>query len=140
VARALYIPRVIAQPPYALATTLFRFRALASLAGRLPLGGERELAMAAFVAFRLAADATGDAALSEPLRKARAAAARQWLAALALPAAARSTFAHLIDSTVKPQRDALVTAMELATAVTAAVLDPPSRAELRQLSASVRSA
>jgi hypothetical protein len=130
---------VLAQPPYALATTLFRFRALASLAGRLPLGGERELAMAAFVAFRLAADATGESALSEPLREARAAAARHWLAALALPASARSAFAYLIDATVKPQRDTLVTAMERATAMIAAVLDPPSRAELRQVSASVRS-
>jgi len=42
------------------------------------------------------------------------------LAALALPASARSAFAHLIDATVKPQRDTLVTAMERATALIAA--------------------
>src|SRR3954453_19876564 len=43
-------------PPYALPTPVFRFRHLASLAGRAPIGGAREVALACFVAARLVSD------------------------------------------------------------------------------------
>jgi hypothetical protein len=96
--------------------------------------------MAVFVAARLAADAVGDGALSEPLRKRRAAGAKHWLGALTLPAPARAACTQLIDATVKPQHETLVSALERVAAVIAAILDPPSRAELRQLAVAVRAA
>src|SRR5690349_12491010 len=43
-------------PPYALSSPAFRFRALAVLAGRAPLGGQREVALATYLAARLADD------------------------------------------------------------------------------------
>lgn len=94
--------------------------------------------MAAFVATRLAAGAIGEAALPDPLRKSRAAGAKHWLGALTLPAPARAACTQLIDATVKPQPEALASALERVAAVTSAILDPPSRAELRQLAAVLR--
>jgi len=47
---------LFAAPPYALAPTSFRFPALAALAGRAPLGGQREVVLAAYVVARLAHD------------------------------------------------------------------------------------
>ena len=43
-------------PPYALTAPVFRFRHLAALAGRAPIGGAREVALACFVAARLVSD------------------------------------------------------------------------------------
>src|SRR5204863_7354540 len=43
-------------PPYALSAPVFKFRHLATLAGRAPIGGAREVALACFVAARLASD------------------------------------------------------------------------------------
>src|SRR5688500_148699 len=63
-------------PPYALTTPSFEFPALASLAGRAPMGGEREVALACLVVARLAA---GASALTSEVRGARAAAAKVWL-------------------------------------------------------------
>ena len=100
--QGIQIARVHLSPPaapYALATPRFRFRALALLAGRAPLGGMREVAMAAYITARLADDARRPAALADATRKARAAAAKTWLASLALPAAARTAFTRLVDAT-----------------------------------------
>src|SRR5687767_5598632 len=44
------IPPVIASPPYGLAAARFPCRALAARAGRAPLGGEREVALACWLA------------------------------------------------------------------------------------------
>jgi hypothetical protein len=44
-------------PPYALEPLSFRFAALAALAGRAPIGGQREVALATYVVARLAHDA-----------------------------------------------------------------------------------
>src|SRR5881396_4039624 len=48
---------IAAHPPYALAPLSFRFAALATLAARAPIGGQREVALATYVAARLAHDA-----------------------------------------------------------------------------------
>lgn len=130
---------MLAQPPYALATTPFRFRALATLAGRLPIGGEREIALAAFVAARLAGAAIGDQSLSEDLRKARAAGARQWMGALTLPAATRSAVAQLADASTNDDREGLAACVDRLATQVATVLDGASRTELRQLAAALRS-
>lgn len=130
---------MLAQPPYALATTPFRFRALAALAGRLPIGGEREIALAAFVAARLAGASVGDRSLSDELRKARAVGARQWMGALTLPAATRTVVAQLADASTNGDREGLATCVDRLAAQVASVLDGASRTELRQLAAAIRS-
>ena len=120
-------------PPYALAAPTFRFPALASLAGRRPLGGEREMALAVFVGAHLAAGALPPASLPASLRATRATAARSWLTALALPAPLRPLLSRLLDATARDDFATLATA--LAGVVTAAdkVLDPASRRELETL-------
>jgi hypothetical protein len=131
---------VLAQPPYALAPVLFRFRALATLAGRLPLGGERELAMTLLLGARLGDGCLPHAAMTRELRKARAAGARHWIGALALPAAVRAAAYQVADATGGESKEGVATALERLMGVAAAVLDTPSRAELKQLVVALRAA
>jgi hypothetical protein len=125
-------------PPFALAQPVFPFPALAQLAGRAPLGGAREVALAAFVAARLAAGLLPPHALEPDVRAGRATAARPWLATLALPAALRVPFARLVDATGQPDAAAVVTALERVQAGIAEQLDAASRAELDELAQSLR--
>jgi hypothetical protein len=89
---------IVSQPPYALAPTPFRFPALASLAGRAPLGGEREVALATYLVARLAHDSLPDRGIPQPVRAERATNAKTWLATLALPAPIRSALIRLIEA------------------------------------------
>lgn len=125
-------------PPYALATTTFRFRALAALAGRAPLGGQREVALASYLAARLTDDARGADGLDEATRAERAHAARAWLAGMALPANLRVPFARLLDATAA-EPPALSAAFDGVVALVGDYLDPPARSELSQLSQALRS-
>src|SRR6476659_6098372 len=78
-------------PPYALSAPVFKFRHLATLAGRAPIGGAREVALACFVAARLAADCCDPALdLDEPARAARCAGAKLWLGTIAIPSPVRT--------------------------------------------------
>lgn len=129
---------MLSQPPYALAPAVFRFRALAMLAGRLPLGGERELAMTLLLGARLADGCTARAPLPAELRKARGAGARQWVGTLAIPAAARAAAQQVADCSAGESKEGVALAMERLTAIVAALLDPPSRAELKQLASALR--
>jgi len=85
--------------PFALERLRFPFPALAALAGRLPLGGGREVALAALMTARLANALTRDDLLHSVDRATRASAAKVWLASLALPANTRIPFARAIDAT-----------------------------------------
>lgn len=125
-------------PPFALAQPSFLFPALAELAGRAPLGGGREVALACFVAARLAAGLLPPFPLEPSLRATRAAAARPWLATLAIPAALRVPFARLVDATGQPEAGGVVTALERVQAGAGDHLDAPSRAELEQLARALR--
>jgi hypothetical protein len=118
--------------PYALDTLRFPFPALASLAGRLPLGGGREVALAALMTARLALGVTTGEALPVGERVTRAAAAKVWLASLALPATTRVPFARCVESTTGT---ALQVAGALRSLVAAAGmhLDGPSVQELETL-------
>jgi len=129
---------VLTQPPYALASVVFRFRALAALAGRLPLGGERELVMALWMGARLADGCTAREQLPGPLRKARVSAARHWIAALSLGVAARSAANQLAESSGGESREQVIVSLERLVTLVQAQLDPPSRTELRQLIAALR--
>jgi hypothetical protein len=98
-------------PPYALATPRFRFRALAALVGRSPLGGEREVALATLLAARLVVGTMPPTPLPQSVRITRANGARAWFAALALPAALRQTLTRLLDATTSVDGEGLEAAL-----------------------------
>ena len=126
-------------PPYALPTPDFPFRHLAGLAGRAPIGGAREVALACFVAARLASDcAARSPNLTEPGRSARCVGAKAWLGALALPPAVRGALIRCMDATVAGSSDSVSQELGDLAAAGAVYLDPASRAELETLAASLR--
>ena len=116
--------------PYALSAPPFRFPALAALAGRGQIGGDREVALAAFVTARLVVGVLPPNPLSAPARATRAVAGRQWLASLALPAAMRGPFGRLIDATGGTDRTAVAAALRAAIDAAAPALDAGSKNEL----------
>lgn len=124
------------QPPYSLTVPSFPFPGLAGLAGRAPLGGSREVALGCFVACRLASSLLARH-LPSPVRTARAAAARSWLAALNLPGPTRSALARVIEASAADNRSAAAAALVKVTEVTAQTLDSVARSELKQLTESL---
>ena len=119
--------------PYSLAAPTFPFKALTAAAGRLPIGGEREIALAALMAARLASGLLPPAPLCISTRESRAAGARIWFSTLTLPAATRAPIARLVDATEGEDRMRVAAAMaEVALAATQ-VLDRRSRAELEAI-------
>lgn len=123
---------LISNPPYGLAPTPFRFAALAALAGRAPLGGRREVALATYLAARLADDVRDQNGLSAPIRVERAGSARSWLATVTIPAPIRQPLARLIDSSAGGAGPA-AQAVRAVIAVTADYLDRAARLELDHL-------
>ena len=132
-ARRPHVPDVLASlPPYALAPTPFRFGALAALAGRSSIGGQREVALATYMAVRLAHDVLPDQELDPSVRSERAVAAKSWLATVALPANVRPALARLVEATGFG-REATAAALRAVIAVTSPQLDKGCRSELDQL-------
>ncbi|HEX3866402.1 MAG TPA: hypothetical protein VHV78_06590 [Gemmatimonadaceae bacterium] len=122
----------VAQPPYALTQLPFRFGALASLAGRAPLGGKREVTMALYLGARLAQDTLPEREIPEAARRERAGHAKHWLSTLALPPAVRPALASLIDASAG-EPGAASKSVRAALTATGEVLDKDARAELLQL-------
>jgi hypothetical protein len=120
-------------PPYAIAAPSFRFRALAMHAGRAPLGGEREIALACFAVARVAAGMQGPFMLAAGDAATRATAAKQWLASLALPANTRTLGNAVIDAVAAANRTAAGSALRHLTDVAAPHLDNGSMNELNEL-------
>lgn len=118
--------------PHALEALHFPFPALAALAGRLPLGGGREVALAALLTARLAEGATVDEELPVAERVSRASAAKVWLASMALPATTRAPFTRLVDATSGSPAQVGV-AMRSVVAAIASYLDAPATQELERL-------
>lgn len=126
-----------ASPPYSLATPSFRFPALAALAGRAPLGGDRELVLACLMSMRLAAGALGPSALPVVVRVERSANARTWLAALALPAPARTPFTKLADAAAGEDDGLVRSTLQRVISACTPVLDGASRQEVERFAASL---
>lgn len=118
--------------PYSLEPLRFPFPALAALAGRLPLGGGREVALAALLTARLAQSVAADGALSPADRAARASGAKVWLASLALPATTRVPFVRCVDATSSTPVQ-VAGALRSLVAAAGAHLDGPSVQELEKL-------
>lgn len=102
----------------------------------MPLGGQREVALATYLAARLAHDCLPERGLNEAIRSERANGAKTWLATLALPAPVRPALAKLVESTTGP-RGQTVEALRAVITVTASLLDSKARLELDQLAASL---
>ena len=132
--RAVRPPR----QPYALDIPVFPFAAIAAFAARAPLGGPREIGLAAYVTARMADDVTQDRRLPAGARRARAVSARRWLSTLALAEPVRRIFGELAAAT---ESGALETALALRRVidVTSTSLDAPSRADLERLASELES-
>ncbi len=120
--------------PFAVPPIRFPFRALAARVGRAPLGGEREVAMAALMVARLSCDAIGARATDVKQREERATAAKSWLASIAVPARARPVLARALDATARDGA-AVAAAIDELVKIAGAWLDEPSMAELRAITA-----
>jgi len=121
------------QPPYALASARFRFRALALQAGRTPLGGNREVIMACFVACRTGAGLCSDAALVPAVLKSRALAARAWLASMSVPGQIRLATGAIIDASGSANGVAVAQCLAQLLMLAAPQLDEAAFAEMREL-------
>jgi hypothetical protein len=119
-------------PPFAVAPTPFRFPGLAALAGRAAIGGQREVALAAYLAARLAHDLVPDRELERDIRQERAGAAKNWLASMMLPPQIKPAVIRLIEATSQ-SRAAAAPALREMLAVSASQLDGAARLELEQL-------
>lgn len=124
---------MLSSPPYALAPATFRFRGLISLAERLPLGGEREVVLATFLAARLLWDSTGEDPLEGSLRRGRAQNARTWLPTLALSQSFRPAFQALFEVLANDDRTAMATAWERVASAVNKLLDAPARNDIKAI-------
>ena len=134
------MPTIGAAPraPYGLEPTTFPFPALATMAGRAPLGGPRELALACFLVARIVGDTSLEPdAMSREQRLGRAQSVKHWLGAATIPTAVRNGLSKLADSTATDDRNALKAALESVIAVTANQLDPGARLELTRLAQAI---
>jgi hypothetical protein len=100
------------------------------------LGGQREIALATYLAARLVHDTLPERAVSPVTRTERAANARTWLSTLALPASVKPALAKMLECSAGSP-DSAGPAVRNVTAVTAEFLDPGARFELEQLAASL---
>ena len=124
--------------PYALVAPAFRFRNLALAAGRAPLGGARETALAALIAARLAAATLPPVTLSIAARSARATAALGWLGSVAVAAVPKLAITRLVEATAAGDNPTVANAVAKVTEVTAPYLDRAARSELEELAAELR--
>ena len=99
-------------------------------AGRAPLGGEREIALACYAMARLAAGMLPPFMLAAGDVATRSTAAKQWLASLALPANTRTAANAVIDTVSAGNRRAAGSALRHLTDMAASHLDQSSIAEL----------
>ena len=125
-------------PPYALSAPTFRFRNLARLAGRAPIGGAREVALACFVAARLAADRLSNTTAESSARAGRSAGAKAWLGTLALPTAVRTPLTRCADVSVDGTKAAIAREVSALATAASSYLDASARAELDALAGSLK--
>jgi hypothetical protein len=123
-------------PPYALSAPVFRFRNLAALAGRAPIGGAREVALACFVAARLVSDCCDPALdIDEESRAARCAGAKGWLGTIAIPSPVRTPVAKLAEASANGRPESMAPLVSALAKAADSFLVPGARSELAALAA-----
>jgi hypothetical protein len=121
-------------PPYALITPVFRFRHLAALAGRAPIGGAREVALACFVAARLVSDCCDPSLqLDEESRASRCAGAKAWLGTIAIPAPVRAPVAKCAEASAVSNAKSMAALVTGLAKAAESFLDAAARGELDAL-------
>ena len=120
-------------PPYALAPVRFRFRALASQAGRTLLGGDREVLLACFVACRTGSGLCYGVTFTPAELASRAAGARAWLASLSVPGQVRLAAAAVIDASGVADGVGVARCTAQLLMLAAPQLDEAAFAEMREL-------
>jgi len=124
--------------PYSLEPTAFPFPALATMAGRAPLGGPREIALACFLVGRIVNESTSvDGPLSPEQKNARTLGAKHWLGAAAIPTPVRTALARLAECSAADDRGATKAALDSVMTVTASHLDSAARLELGRLAQTI---
>jgi hypothetical protein len=127
-------PVPVTLPPYALPAPAFRFRNLAALAGRAPIGGAREVALACFVAARLVNDCCDPLLdLDGEARAARCAGAKGWLGTIAIPGPVRTPVTKLADASANGHAEGMASLVTALARAADSFLDPAARAELDAL-------
>jgi hypothetical protein len=120
-------------------TNHFPFPGLATQAGRAPIGGTREVALACLMAARLAMNARCAAAeLSRRAHMHRTNSARSWFASLTIPAAVRAACMRLTDATVCADPTEIGTALAGVLGAARRHLDSAGVEELDRAIASLR--
>jgi hypothetical protein len=134
--RFTFVPATL--PPYSINTPAFRFRGLAALAGRSPLGGDREVVLATLMAARCASSCLPPDSLSAEVRQARADRTAKWLGSMAIPAEVRSAAGCVIAASAAGADATLAEAIEALIDAATPALDRGARAELEQVVQGVR--
>ena len=112
---------------------MFRFRALASNAGRASLGGDREIGLACFAIARLGAGMLPPVTLAAADAATRAASVRHWLSSITLSGPARSAAIAVIDAMAGGRRRASADALRDLAGTVAGHLDAASANEITEL-------
>ena len=108
------------------------------MAGRAPLGGPRELALACFLVARVVGEASsGHDLLTPDQRYERVQGVKHWLGGAALPLPARNALSRLAETAAAEDRKAVKSAFDSVMAVTANQLDSGARFELGRLAQAV---
>ena len=110
------------------------------MAGRAPLGGPREMALACFLVARIVGDRASaqlDESLSPDQWAGRAQGVKHWLGGATIPLPLRNALSRLADSTVADDRSGMKSALDAVMAVTANQLDPAARLELGRLAQAI---
>jgi len=116
---------------------MFPLPALADLAGRRQLGGDREVVLAALMCAHLVVGALPDRGLPVEASTRRITGARAWLATIALPAGVRTACARVIDATGHGDATAVRQSLRNLLDAVGPTLDAPSRRELERLLAAL---
>lgn len=108
------------------------------MAGRAPLGGPREIALACLLVGRIVVDAMStNGMLSIEQKRHRAQGARHWLGSVAIPTQVRAALSRLADATCQDDRSAMRAALDSVMSVTAGQLDSTARLELGRLAQAI---
>ena len=123
--------------PYSLEPNSFPLPALAAQAGRAPLGGQRETALACFVVGRLVASACTAGASGSEAGKERVQGVRQWLGAATIPAPLKQGLVRAAECASAGDGAGAKAALDSVMTVTANQLDPAARLEFARLAQAI---